>query len=215
MQELENAPELLCSLNTIEMAFDQYGAQGAAIAFNGGKDSVLLLHLVSLVFKKRYPQQKLVALYFDLEHTFPEIVDLCHEVAKDYDLEVIVKHNFISGLSELKQEHQEIKAIFMGTRFGDPHSASLQPFQPTDPGWPEFMRVSPILNWEYTDVWKYLLHYKLKYCKLYDEGYTSIGQKHNTKPNPALEYQDDQGNTCFLPAYTLLNGAKERDGRTK
>lgn len=86
----------------------------------------------------------------------------------------------------------------------------------TDPHWPQIMRVSPILNWHYSDIWDYLLFYKVPYCKLYDEGYTSLGNALNTKRNPYLaqnSFESDQ--ETFLPAYKLLNEEKERFGRNK
>jgi len=196
------------SLKIIETACDHYGIN-IAIAFNGGKDSIVLLHLVHQVFKKKYSDE-LTAIYFDLENTFPEIVDICHETAKEYNLNIIIKNNFKVGLSELKESHPHIKAIFVGTRYGDPYSSHLQAFNLTDSDWPEFMRISPILSWDYTDIWKYILHHQLKYCTLYDQGYTSIGQINNTIPNPIL--RTDNG---YLPAYCLFDGSKERDGRIK
>lgn len=60
-----------------------------------------------------------------------------------------------------------IKAIFLGTRQGDPHSEQLEPFLPTDEGWPPFMRVHPILHWSYAHVWTYLAGQP--YCPLYDQ----------------------------------------------
>jgi len=101
-----------------------------------------------------------------------------------------------------------MKAIFMGTRSTDPRSASLKDFAPTDPGWPQIMRVNPILHWNYEDVWEFILAMKVPYCELYDKGYTSIGAETDTIPNPELKNEGG-----YDPAYKLLDGTKERAGR--
>ena len=74
----------------------------------------------------------------------------------------------------------------MGNRRTDPSSSDLKIICHSSPGWPDFMRVFPILDWNYHDVWVFLKGYDLAYCSLYDEGYTSLGDKHNTIKNPYL-----------------------------
>ena len=71
------------------------------------------------------------------------------------------------------------------------------------------MRVNPILDWNYEDVWAFLLHFKTPYCALYDAGYTSVGHRDNTLPNSALRKEDG----CYSPAYMLKDGTLERHGR--
>ena len=46
-----------------------------------------------------------------------------------------------------------VEAIFVGTRRTDPHGGKLGAFDPTDGGWPAFMRVHPVLEWRYGEVW--------------------------------------------------------------
>lgn len=81
----------------------------------------------------------------------------------------------------------------------------------TDNGWPEFTRVHPLLNWSYRDIWDYISKYKLAYCSLYDNGYTSLGDSDNTVPNEGLRRPDG----TFRPAYELDDPSLERNCRTK
>jgi FAD synthetase len=52
----------------------------------------------------------------------------------------------------------------------------------------------------------------LPYCSLYDLGYTSLGEVHNTIKNPFLKYELD-GIELYKPAYMLEDEDKERESR--
>jgi 3'-phosphoadenosine 5'-phosphosulfate sulfotransferase (PAPS reductase)/FAD synthetase len=107
-------------------------------------------------------------------------------------------------------QHGKIRGIFVGVRRTDPFCQNLRTFDPTDNGWPSFMRLHPILDWSYSDIWDYLRSHKVPYCSLYDEGYTSLGDQNHTIPNPHLLKPDGGG---YLPAYMLSDGSQERAGR--
>lgn len=102
----------------------------------------------------------------------------------------------------------------MGNRRNDPWSRELEAVCPSSPGWPEFTRIFPILDWSYKEIWAFLRDFNLSYCKLYDEGYTSLGEQDNTVRNPHLRVQQD-GEDKYLPAYMLENEEHERESRTK
>lgn len=92
---------------------------------------------------------------------------------------------------------------------GDPNAPGQETFCPSSKGWPAFMRVNPILDWTYHDVWEFLVCAGLPYCELYDRGYTSLGSVANTVPNAALLRED--GN--YAPAHQLPDARLERAGR--
>ncbi|QRV84701.1 phosphoadenylyl-sulfate reductase (thioredoxin) [Ceratobasidium sp. AG-Ba] len=112
-------------------------------------------------------------------------------------------------------EGQGVEAVLVGTRRNDPHGAKLDFLQHCDPGWPQLLRVHPIINWSYGQVWEYLRHPKLQvpYCYLYDEGYTSLGSTYNTFRNPALQVLRPGQAPIWKPAYALEDGSLERAGR--
>lgn len=50
------------------------------------------------------------------------------------------------------------------THSGDPNAEGQEYFCPSSPGWPPFMRVNPVLDWTYHDVWAFLRVAKVGFC---------------------------------------------------
>jgi len=71
------------------------------------------------------------------------------------------------------------------------------------------MRVSPALRWDYGAVWAFLRGAALPFCGLYRAGYTSLGVRSTSVPNPALALAGGG----FKPAWELGDGGQERAGR--
>lgn len=131
-------------------------------------------------------------------------------------------------LTRICDSDKEIQAVFMGSRRSDPYCQNLNAFevrtkvlqktknlcnffQPTDRGWPKLMRINAMLDWTCANVWEYLLWKNVPYCSLYERGYTSIGNRNNTRPNPHLEIKSCPG--TYQPAYKLIDDSLERAGR--
>ena len=125
-----------------------------------------------------------------------------------------ISGNMKVALRVFLESNRATQAILIGTRRTDPYAGEminvehLQAFQPTDGDWPSVMRVHPILEWSYQDIWHFIQVFEIPYCELYDQGYTSLGSMNNTFPNPALKQGDH-----YLPAYLLEDGTLERAGR--
>ncbi|KAM7264771.1 hypothetical protein ACFE04_002454 [Oxalis oulophora] len=206
----------------IKRALALYSSEEVAFSFNGGKDSTVLLHLLRAACYLHKMEQScsdgdlsnfpVRTIYFESPSAFPEINSFTYDMAKTYDLKMdIINTDFKSGLESLLKANP-IRAIFLGVRIGDPTAVGQEQFSPSSPGWPPFMRVNPILDWSYRDVWAFLLTSKAKYCSLYDQGYTSIGSVHDTVPNALLGTSSKEK---FKPAYLLSDGRLERAGRVK
>ena len=95
---------------------------------------------------------------------------------------------------------------------GNEHVGSFAPYVGD---WPTMMRVNPIINWKYSDVWTFIRGLTILYPTLYDNGYTSLGSRSNTLPNPNLAFTDEKGQTAYKHAYELHDGSLERAGRIK
>ncbi|KAJ7507172.1 hypothetical protein B0H11DRAFT_1970571 [Mycena galericulata] len=185
--DLANSQDPLAALVTealcvIDEALDVHGQEHVSISFNGGKDcesklslifyalltqgtGTVLLHLYAGALARRLapsePVKPIPALYIAVPSPFPTLETFIDESARRYNL-------------DLFQCRPPSK------------SAKLSHRNTTDPGWPRFERINPIINWDYADVWAFLRRLQVPYCDLYDYGYTSLGSTYNTFPNPAL-----------------------------
>ena len=205
------------------------GGAELALSFNGGKDSTVVLHVLRAAVHLheredlccstsgegdagRWP---FLTFFFPHKDDFPEITSFVSQAEREHDLRL---HSFPSdgtvgfkeGLDHLVRE-KGVRAIVIGTRQGDPNAKGQEYFCPSSEGWPAFMRVNPILDWTYSEVWSFLLLVKAKYCVLYDQGFTSLGSTKDTKKNALLL---DRETGSYKPAYTLSKQEEERAGRT-
>ncbi|KAJ9559186.1 hypothetical protein OSB04_013800 [Centaurea solstitialis] len=218
------------SINVIRRALALYPVEEVAFSFNGGKDSTVLLHLLRAGYflhqvdcglsngdlSSHASTFPIRTIYFESPSAFPEINSFTYETASSYGVHLdILRQDFKSGLEALLKS-KPTRAIFLGVRIGDPTAVGQEQFSPSSPGWPPFMRVNPVLDWSYRDVWAFLLTCKVPYCHLYDQGYTSIGSVHDTTPNALLSVKDSaSGKEKFRPAYMLTDGRLERAGRAR
>ncbi|KAL7810497.1 hypothetical protein V8C44DRAFT_358725 [Trichoderma aethiopicum] len=223
------------SVRVVEEALERYRPEELSISYNGGKDCLVMLIVLLACFARRYSPpkpasnvpssssssshlppfpEKLRAVYIVSTDPFAEVDDFVEASSADYHLDV---SRFMlpmkKGLEVFKAQNPSVRAIFVGTRRTDPHGENLKHFDPTDEGWPDFMRIHPVIDWHYTEIWAFTRHLELPYCPLYDQGYTSLGGRKDTLPNPRLkkEGSDDE----FRPAYELVDDDEERLGRRR
>ncbi|GAA97164.1 uncharacterized protein L969DRAFT_91987 [Mixia osmundae IAM 14324] len=224
------------ALRILTEALDTYGDDQISLSFNGGKDCTVILHLLAAAVCMRATGVRdhksfkesdrlngahaaarptsIQCMYVRCDSPFDEVESFVETCRARYQLKIDkVAASMKSALAQYQSSHPAVKAIIVGTRRGDPHGASLDSFQSTDPDWPQYMRVHPILDWSYADVWACLRSTELGpsgigWCSLYDQGYTSLGSTHNTFPNPCLKAGEG-----YRPAWELQDESQERAGR--
>eukprot|EP00927_Polykrikos_kofoidii_P049174 TRINITY_DN43284_c0_g1_i1.p1 TRINITY_DN43284_c0_g1~~TRINITY_DN43284_c0_g1_i1.p1 ORF type:complete len:627 (+),score=95.90 TRINITY_DN43284_c0_g1_i1:31-1881(+) len=237
------------SLELLVQAIRLYGPCGVIGSFNGGKDAVVVMHLLRAALahwcvdhqelscfsgaggdcisgvnigKVRIWQPNFV--FFRSKDEFPEVETFVMETVRRLALRVDIHDcGWLEGLNATMRLPNEkgsnpsfgitaSVAFVLGTRQGDPNCGDQQRFAPSSLGLRgirPFMRINPLLDWTYGDVWFFLRHYGLSYCVLYDQGYTSLGNRATTQQNPALLRSDG----TYDPAYKLVDGSLERAGR--
>ena len=156
------------------------------MSYNGGKDCLVLLVIYLAAIHRHFsvpetsglradshaqangistsPQyaafpSTIKSVYIRPAHPFAEVNDFVHSSAEDYHLDLAESSKPMkAAFAEYLKDHTEVKAIFVGTRRTDPHGGSLGPFNPTDRGWPSFMRIHPVIDWHYQEIWGVSFH---------------------------------------------------------
>lgn len=146
-----------------------------ALSYNGGKDCVVLLVLI-LASMPLWPSlntqshanetnssnptssssspRPLQGVYIVSRHPFPEVEDFVASSTREYHLD-LARYELAMrpGLEAYLKDRKSVKAIFVGTRRTDPHGEFLTHFDATDKDWPQFMRVHPVIDWHYAQIW--------------------------------------------------------------
>jgi len=212
--EPELAKKLDDATNLIGDILKQYSYDEVMLSFNGGKDCTLLLHLLRVKMDEIYGPEKMIRAFHILcEDEFQELRHFLLDICWKYNVQLKeLGGSMKAGLVSLKEESPHVKAVFMGSRSTDPHGKFMKSnCQWTDKDWPQFYRVCPIFDWTYGEIWTAIRGLCIPYCVLYDRGYTSLGDRSKTRPNPALKIE---GQDTYRPAYCLYEGSKEREGRS-
>lgn len=180
----------------------------SAICFNGGKDSTVVLSLLHKIIDVT----RIKVFYLKHNDSFEEIDKFVWDMASKYKLNLYVYKliDMKKCLEQIKVDHPEIDTIVMGTRQSDVNYP-IEYVDTTTEGWPKFKLINPIKDWDYGQVWKYIIDHKLEVCSLYEEGYTSIGEKSNTIKNEYLLNENGE----YLHASLLKDYSKERCNRKK
>lgn len=182
------------SQEIIKNAFNKFPFEKTVIAWTGGKDSTVLLHLVRSVFNNKVP---FPVMFNDSTMEFEEIYKFINKISKQWDLNLVIYPHDKKELEEFHKTKDEkmkmelsrimkinamnkflkkykIKAFMAGIRWDEHSSRSKEKyFSPRT----DHTRIHPILHFSEKDIWSYIKNYKVPYVKLYDQGYRSLGEK--------------------------------------
>lgn len=146
------------------------------------------------------------SLYFEEEDPFEECEEFMEFMMTSFNFRPLVlknpdnyaKSKFMKVEMERIVKEKDLKAVIMGSRRTDPYCGNLTYMSKSsvEDGWPDFMRVNPIIDWDFKEIWYFFNACKITYCSLYDKGYTYLGDKQDTVPNPYLRAK----NGWYLPA---------------
>jgi len=164
-----------------------------ALAFSGGKDSLVVLDIV----RKIIPDIQVV--YNNTTIEFPETLLYVRRLEKEWGLNLVMtypKVNFFRAVKErgwathedrwcckpYKEDpaaefitNNRILAEFTGTTRNESiYRRSLKPFKMPSKE-PYIIRVNPIYDWNDQEVWRYIEENNLPYNPLYDMGYKRVG----------------------------------------
>ncbi|MEW6772131.1 MAG: phosphoadenosine phosphosulfate reductase family protein [Bacillota bacterium] len=184
------------SIAVIRRAFALFG-EDVGIAFTGGKDSTVLLHLVRRAFDGRVPFK---VIHIDTTVKFPEVYAFRDRLKTEWNLDlrvfrneealkwIQIAQNREECCHQLKTEPLKdairtlgLKALLTGVRW-DEQAARAQEEYFSERQDPPHTRVHPLLHFTEQDVWEYIRKYDIPYCSLYDKGYRSLGCQPCTKP---------------------------------
>lgn len=146
----------------------------SGIAFSGGKDSTVILHLV------RQIDPSIPCVFLDHGRHFPEtyeFVDTIENVQTisktDWEPDPTACCGFAKiDLIQKAIRDLELDVLFVGIRRDEHPARNIRGYKET---FPDHTRVYPILDWTVEDVWDFLNSKAASVNSLYSKGYLSIG----------------------------------------
>jgi phosphoadenosine phosphosulfate reductase len=177
------------SQEVLREALERY-PNSIALAWTGGKDSTIALHLLRELGGGKVP---IPVLNIDTSVKFKEIYEFRDRLARDWLLNLIIERNEKAletiKIAENKEEcclrlkaeviaHSIQKygwqALITAMRWDEqPGRENESYFSPRFN--PDHMRVHPILHFTELDIWQYIKDHAIPYCVLYQRGYRSLG----------------------------------------
>ena len=174
-------------IDRVQIAIDRLKAfeppEGYYLAFSGGKDSQVIYELA-----------KMSGVKFDAHFNFttvdpPELLKFIKDFypnvqwhRPEISMFKLIPKNLMPPTrmiryccSYLKERGGSGRIVITGIRSQESYKRSKRKMVESCYKNPGKKYINPILDWTEADVWEFIKGQKLKYCKLYDEGYKRIG----------------------------------------
>jgi phosphoadenosine phosphosulfate reductase len=163
------------------------------VAWTGGKDSTVALSLWASFLEEKGYNSKPGAINLDTGLKFPEIIRFRDDLAEKWRIHLYVAQpdietrqypvarNKVACCRDLKVgplkraiKDLRVQGLITGIR-KDEHHTRKDREQIEKKQDPAYFQINPILHWTVMDIWSFIVQQGLPYCKLYDQGYTSLG----------------------------------------
>jgi phosphoadenosine phosphosulfate reductase len=128
---------------------------------------------------------------------FPETYETWRRIEERYGITIdVYRGEWIDGLWQrdpdaccgmrkvepLERALSGVDAWITGLRRDQAPSRGGTPKLAPDPGHPGKLKCAPLADWSEQDVWRYIAAHDVPYHPLHDQGYSSIGCTHCTRP---------------------------------
>ena len=149
--------------------------------------------------------KKAPILFINTLHLFPETLDLVKEISNKYRVEINEvklmsrsefdlkfgkelynrdedRYDYLAKVlpAHIAYKHLKAKLVFTGRRRSQGNDRQELKICEFDKG-NGIVKINPLYNWTFDQVWEYLRANKVPYNKLHDQGYKSIGDVHSTE----------------------------------
>ena len=185
------------SRKVIQDAQTKFAVDKTVVAWTGGKDSTVLLHLI----KSPFDFVPFPVMFTDSTMEFKEVYEFIKKVAQQWKLNLVIVPHLkedltvfyrtrnkekrkelirimkINVINDFVKKHH-IKAFISGIRWDEHESRSKENYFSARK---DHIRIHPILHFTEENIWQYIKEFNVPYVNLYDKGYRSLGEKPFTK----------------------------------
>lgn len=192
----------------IRWSFDQFPDKNIVVT-----TSCSLPITIDLIYQEIELYQSVPIIFIDTLHHFPETLETAARLQSHYGIDLRIyrprgiasreefaacygdqlwqqdldKFHALTRIEPLERALTELNAQIWITGRRRDQSATRQtmPILEKDPR--GYLKVNPLANWTYREVWRYVYQHQVPYNPLHDQGYASIGDEPLTTPVRAGE----------------------------